>query len=125
MSEFTFSTNLLKLYTNKNSSIFSQATELACKDVTGKIGIIYDDFDYKGNLKESWKQYKLNNIFINATRRLTLSMDDKIQFHNVMKDSEYTPESYLNINDVPDINSLYFVKKNWQYRRKGGKYIQL
>ena len=52
-------------------------------------------------------------------------MDDKIQFHNVMKDSEYTPESYLNINDVPDINSLYFVKKNWQYRRKGGKYIQL
>ena len=119
MSEFIFSNSLLKIYTNKNSSVFSRAGNSISNEIKGRIGVIYDDFDYKGNLKESWKQYNLNHIFINAPRRLTISMDDKIQFHNVMKDSEYTPESYLNVNDVPDINSLYFVKKTGSTGGKG------
>jgi len=119
MSEFTFSNNFLKLYTNKNSSVFSQAAELASKDVTGKIGIIYDDYDYKGDVKELWGKYKLDKIFMNAPRRLTISMDDKIQFHNVMKESKYTPESYLSSDDINDESSLYFVKKTGSTGGKG------
>ena len=60
MTEFTFSNNLLKIRTNKNSNIFLQAANLVSENIVGKIGIIYDDFDYKGNLKELWKQYKLD-----------------------------------------------------------------
>jgi len=111
MSEYTFSNNLLKLYTNKNSNIFSQAGKLACKDLVGKIGIIYDDYDYKGNLKDLWKKDNLDNIFIIAPRRKTISMDDKIMFHKKMKDSVYTPESYLSSDDITDKSCLYFVKK--------------
>ena len=119
MSDFTFSNNFLKLYTNKNSSIFSHAAELASKDITGKIGIIYDDYDYKGDVKELWGKYKLDNFFMNAPRRLTISMDDKIQFHNVMKESKYTPESYLSSDDINDESSLYFVKKTGSTGGKG------
>lgn len=119
MSEFTFSNNFLKLYTNKNSSSFSHAAELASKDITGKIGIIYDDYDYKGDVKELWGKYKLDKIFMNAPRRLTISMDDKIQFHNVMKESKYTPESYLSPDDINDESSLYFVKKTGSTGGKG------
>ena len=119
MSEFTFSSNLIKLYTNKNSSIFSRAAELACKDLTGKIGIIYDDYDYKGDVKELWGKYNLNKIFMNAPRCLTISMDDKIQFHNVMIESKYTPESYLSSDDITDESSLYFVKKTGSTGGKG------
>ena len=119
MSEFTFSKSLLKVYTNRNSSVFSRAGNSITNDLSGRIGVIYDDFDYKGNLKELWKQYNLSDIFINAPRRVTISMDDKIQFHNVMKDSEYTPESYLNVNDISDISGLYFVKKTGSTGGKG------
>lgn len=119
MSEFTFSKSILKIYTNRNSSVFSRAGNSISNDLSGRIGVIYDDFDYKGNLKELWKQYNLSDIFINAPRRVTISMDDKIQFHNVMKDSEYTPESYLNVNDISDISGLYFVKKTGSTGGKG------
>jgi hypothetical protein len=119
MTEYTFSNNLLKIRTNKNSNIFSQAGNLAGENIIGKFGIIYDDFDYKGDLKDKWKQYKLEKIFINAPRRKTRYMDDKISFHKIMKDSVYTPESYLSSETVTDNTSLYFVKKTGSTGGKG------
>ena len=71
MTELTFSNNLLKIYTNKNSSIFSQAANLVLDDINGRIGIIYDDYDYKGNLPEIWKKYTLKKVCIVAPRRKT------------------------------------------------------
>lgn len=112
MSELTFYKSLLKIYTNKNSSVFSRAGNCISNDLTGRIGLIYDDFDYKGDVEELWKKYNLDKIFINAPRRITISMDDKIMFHNKMENSNYTPESYLSYDNITDRSSLYFVKKS-------------
>jgi hypothetical protein len=119
MTEFTICNNLVKIYTNKNSSIFSQAGNLAFDYITSRIGLIYDDFDYKGHLKELWGKYKLDKVFMNAPRRLTISMDDKIMFHKKMKDSYYTPESYLTYHDIIDKSAMYFVKKSGSTGGKG------
>lgn len=119
MSDFTFTTNLLKIYTNKNSSIFSQAGNLAINDINDKIGFIYDDFDYKDDFKKMWGKYNLNKIFVNAPRRLTVKMDDKIHFHNIMNTSDYTPQSYTSVDEITDKNSLYFVKKSNSTGSKG------
>ena len=45
MTEFLFSNNLLKIHTNKNSSVFSLAGESIYNKINGKYGIIYDDYD--------------------------------------------------------------------------------
>ena len=119
MNELIFTNNLLKIYTNKNRKIFSQAGHITYKDLLGKVGIIYDDYDYKGSPKDLMKNDGLDKIFINAPRRITFSMDDKIAFHNVMNDSKYTPESYLSYENVIDKSSLYFVKKTGSTGGKG------
>lgn len=120
MNELTFNNNhFLKIYTNKNSSIFSKAGSLAYINVVGKIGIIYDDYDYKGCVKDLLKKDNLDKIFINAPRRLTDSIDDKIQFHNIMKESYYTPESYISPDNITDKSSLYFLKKKHSSGGKG------
>jgi hypothetical protein len=119
MSEITTFDNLIKVYTNKNSHIFKQASEIAIHDIKGKYGFIYDDYDYKGDLVNTWKPLKIENIFINAPRRITVSLDDKILFHKNMKDSIYTPESYLSIDEISDKESLYFVKKTGSTGSKG------
>ena len=90
--------NYLHVYVNTN--IFSKAGSLASRDLVGKIGIVYDD--YKGTLKDLLKKDSLDKIFINAPRRKTISMDDKIYFHNIMKESDYTPESYLSYDNITD-----------------------
>lgn len=125
MSELTFSRNILKIYTNKCSNIFSLAGESVFNDIDGKIGIVYDDFDCKQDIIDNWKPYKLERIFTLANRRKTLHMDDKICFHKRMYDSVFTPESYLNINDISDIsnnNNLYFVKNT---QSTGGKGVNI
>lgn len=119
MSEITTFVNLIKVYTNKNSHIFKQASEIAIHDIKGKYGFIYDDYDYKGDLVNTWKPLKLETIFINAPRRITVSLDDKILFHKNMKDSIYSPESYLSIDEISDKESLYFVKKTGGTGGKG------
>ncbi len=111
MTEVLFSNNLLKLFTNKNNSVFRGACKEIYSDIKGRVGFIYDDFDYNPKLIESWKQYNLDKIFVNARRRKTIRMDDKILFHKKMSSSKFTPESYLSINEITDKESLYFVKK--------------
>lgn len=111
MSEALFSNNLLKLFTNKNNSIFRSACQQMYPNIKGKVGFIYDDFDYNQKLIESWTPYNLDKLFINAKRRKTISMDDKILFHKKMSMSQFTPESYLSIDKITDKESLYFVKK--------------
>jgi hypothetical protein len=119
MTECTFSNNLLKVYTNKSPSVFSLAGEIVHNKIQGKYGIVYDDFDCKKTTINSWKPYKLQTIFTNAPRRKTIHMDDKILFHKKMSDSIFTPESYLNVNDIIDNNNLYFVKKTGSTGGKG------
>jgi len=119
MSEITTFNDLIKVYTNKNRLIFKEASEIAIHHIKGKYGFIYDDYDYKGDLVNTWKSLKLKNIFINAPRRITLSIDDKILFHKNMKESIYTPESYLSIDEINDKESLYFVKKPGSTSCKG------
>ena len=41
MPELTFSNNVLKLYTNKSSSIFALAGESISDNINGKYGIIF------------------------------------------------------------------------------------
>lgn len=119
MSEITTFNDLIKVYTNKNRLIFKEASEIAIHYIKGKYGFIYDDYDYKGDLVNIWKALKLETIFINAPRRITVSLDDKILFHKNMKDSIYTPESYLSIDEISDKESLYFVKKRGSTSGKG------
>lgn len=119
MSDLTFSNNLIKMYTNKNVNILSAGAKLALDYINGKIGLIYDDYDYKGNLVQEWKKYKLEEIYINSPRKKTINMDDKIFFHNIMKDSVYTPESYLSKEEIDDKESLYFVKNRGGTGGKG------
>jgi hypothetical protein len=119
MSELTFSNNVLKVYTNKSSSIFALAGESISNNINGKYGIIYDDFDCKTDIIDSWKSYKLQTIFINAPRRKTVCMDDKILFHKRMSESIFTPESYLKGDEVIDKDALYFVKETGSTGGKG------
>ena len=119
MSELTFSNNLLKMYTNKNSSVFSLAGEMVHNKIRGKYGIVYDDFDCKKEVINSWKSYNLQTIFTNAPRRKTIHMDDKILFHKRMSDSIFTPESYLTTDDINDKTGLFFVKKTGSTGGKG------
>lgn len=122
MNELTFINHLLKIYTNKNTSIFKKAGVLAFKNLVGRIGIIYDDYDYKEDLKDLLKKDSLDKIFINAPRRITIMMDDKIYFHNIMNQSDYTPESYLSCDNIIDKTSSYFVKKS---NSTGGKGVNI
>ena len=119
MSELTFSNNLLKISTNKNSSVFSLAGEMVHNKIQGKYGIVYDDFDCKKEVMNSWRPYNLHTIFTNAPRRKTLHMDDKIFFHKRMSDSIFTPESYLTVNEINDKTGLFFVKKTGSTGGKG------
>lgn len=121
MSELTLLNGLLiKLYTNKNLSIFKssliEAKESIDIDISGIYGIIYDDFDIKEEIKKRWlTDYNGIKIFNVARRRKTIRMDSKLAFGKQMKDSIYTPPTYLNYNDIPtttDSNALFFVKKD-------------
>ncbi len=119
MSNLTFYNNLLKIYTNKNSSVFSLAGEIVHNKIQGKYGIVYDDFDCKKEVINSWKTYNLHAIFMNAPRRKTIHMDDKILFHKRMSDSIFTPESYLTVDEINDKTGLFFVKKTDSTGGKG------
>ena len=63
--------------------------------------------------------YKLDKIFFNSVRRKTYKIDDKIAFHNVMHSSEFTPESYLDKEEIKDKDSLYFIKDRGTTGGKG------
>ena len=119
MSELTlFNGLLIKLYTNKNFSIFKSGVLDAEKslDISGIYGIIYDDYDIKEELKKKWlKEYNDIKIFNVARRRKTIRMDSKILFAKKMKDSIYTPITYLKYEDIPittEKNTLFFLKKD-------------
>ena len=111
MSTFTFSDKFLKVYTNKNSSVFSDAGKQAYKDIEGRYGVMYNDFDCDKKMINDWKGERFERFFTNSPRRLTLKMDDKIAFHNVMTESKYTPESYLTLKEISDKDAYYFVKR--------------
>ena len=110
MSSFTFSDRYLKIYTNKNSSVFQNAGKKAYKNIEGKYAIIYSDYNCDKKMLDEWKKDNFQTVFYNSTRGKTLKMDDKIGFHNVMSESKYTPESYLDIKNITDKDALYFVK---------------
>ena len=119
MTEFTLLNGLLiKLYTNKNSTNFNSGALEAQKniDINGIFGLIYDDFDVKDELKKKWeKEYRDIKIYTVAKRRKTIRMDSKLLFANKMKDSLYTPVTYLKYEDIPtttDKNTLFFIKKD-------------
>ena len=122
MTEFLFSNNLLKIHTNKNSSVFSLAGESIYNKISGKYGIIYDDYDCNKDIIQSWKSDKLQTIFTNAPRRKTIHMDDKILFHKRMIDSIFTPESYLTVDEITDKDGLFFVKET---NSTGGKGVHI
>lgn len=119
MTNLLFSNNLLVVYTNKASRVFSLACENMYNSVKGRYGIIYSDYDCDKKILDEWKQYNLQRMFFTAPVSKTFNMDDKILFHNKMKDSNYTPESYLKKEDIVDKNSLYFVKKRGSTASKG------
>lgn len=110
MTTFTYSDKLLRIYTNRNRSVFKYVGETLYKNITGKYGIIYDDFDCNQKIISNWKQYNLTTIFIICPRRKTIKIDDKIMFHKMMSSSKFTPESYLDKSKITDKNALYFVK---------------
>ena len=119
MSEFTLLNGLLiKLYTNKNSTNFKSGALEAQKNINtnGTFGIIYDDFDVKDELKKKWqKEYHDMKIFTVTKRRKTIRMDSKLLFADKMKESIYTPVTYLKYEDIPistDKSALYFIKKD-------------
>lgn len=119
MSEVTlFSGLLIKLYSNKNFNTFKSGLLEAEKkmDISGMYGIIYDDYDVKEELKKKWiKEYKEIKIFNVSRRRKTIRMDSKILFAKKMKDSIYTPLTYLNFNEISETgnkNRLFFIKKD-------------
>ena len=119
MSEITILNGLcIKLYSNKNFNIFKNSLLKAQEelDISGIYGIIYDDFDVKEELKKRWiKEYQDIKIFTVARRRKTIRMDSKLLFANKMKESIYTPVTYLKYEDIPvstDKNTLFFVKKD-------------
>ena len=73
------------------------------------------DYDIKEELKKKWlKEYNDIKIFNVARRRKTIRMDSKILFAKKMKDSIYTPITYLKYEDIPittEKNTLFFLKK--------------
>lgn len=119
MTSLFLSNNLLVVYTNKASRVFSLAGENMCNSVKGRYGLIYSDYDCDKKILDEWKQYNLQRVFFTAPVSKTVNMDDKILFHNKMKDSAYTPESYLKKEDIVDKNSLYFVKNRGSTASKG------
>jgi len=119
MTEFTLLNGLLiKLYTNKNSTIFNSGALEVQKniDVNGIFGLIYDDYDVKDELKKKWeREYRDIKIYTVAKRKKTIRMDSKLLFANKMKESIYTPVTYLKFEDIPestDKNTLFFIKKD-------------
>lgn len=117
--EFIYGNNLLKLYTNLSVGLFDKAAKNVLQKIKGKYGIIYDDFDYDKTIIDKWKKYSLTKIFIQSIRKKTITMDDKIDFHNVMSTSKFTPESYLHKSEITDKESLYFVKDKGSVRGMG------
>ena len=122
--EFVFGFSL-KLYTNKNYQIFKLGAKhlndvADIRGLNNTYGLIYDDFDCNNSIKEKWeKNHPGMKIFTIVKRRNTVTMDSKISFAKKMKDSVYTPETYLNVNDIDTCDdaietdkSLYFIKKN-------------
>ena len=119
MSTFTFSDRFLKIYTNKNSSVFNNAGKEAYKNIEGSYAVMYNDYDCDRKMIEEWKKENFNSVFINSPRRKTLKMDDKISFHKIMSDSIYTPEGYLDVKEVTDKDALYFVKRSGSTGSRG------
>ena len=115
----------IKVYSNKNIDIFRQGVKLVLEEnnASGLYGIVYDDFNPNMEIVNKWKkEYPQMKIFYVATRGKTLCMDSKICFTKIMGTSIYTPESYLNYNEIKDENdeySLYFVKKDGSTGSKG------
>ena len=115
----------IKIYSNKNNDIFKQGVKLVLEEnnASGLYGIVYDDFNPNMDLVNKWKkEYPQMEIFYVATRGKTVCMDSKICFTKRMGTSIYTPESYLNYNEIKnesDEDSLYFVKKDGSTASKG------
>ncbi len=115
MTNITISDKLLKVYTNKNNAIFRSGADQAYSHIEqkGQFGILYDDFNANPEILKSWKKdYPEMVVYSVAKRGKTIPMDSKISFHRNMSTSEYTPESYLSIDEVTDKDAIYFVKKN-------------
>ena len=119
MSTFTFSDKFLKIYTNKNSAVFNKAGKEAYKNIEGNYAVMYNDYNCDKKMLDEWKKENFKKVFYNSTRGKTLKMDDKIGFHNVMSESIYTPESYLDVKKVTDKDALYFVKKTGSTASRG------
>lgn len=124
MTEITVNEKVLKVYTNKNSSIFREGAAMAYEHIheNEQYGVLYDDFNANDEVREKWiKEYPNMTIYKVAKRGKTLQMDSKISFHRKMSLSEYTPESYLTLNEIRDKEAIYFVKKNGS---TGGRGVQ-
>jgi len=121
LEEMCLEQQLLKIYTNKNSSVFKKASQKASKYIhKGCYGFIYDDFNPDMNLKRNWeKKYKNIKVFNIAPMKKTVEMDAKISFTKRMNDSDFTPEGFLSIEEVSDKNALYFLKQNGGTGSKG------
>jgi len=109
----------IMIYTNKNSGVFQKAGKFALDDlksqnIEGIYGIVYDDYNPNMSIVNEWKRiYPYMKIFYVATRGKTLTMDSKISFYRRMNQSTYTPDTYLNYNDIPKDTSMtdfFFVK---------------
>ena len=112
MSTFTFSDRYLKIYTNKNSSVFNSAGQKAYTNIEGRYAVIYSDYNCDRKMIDDWKKENFQTVFYNSTRGKTLGMDDKITLHKIMSESKYTPESYLDVKKITDKDALYFVKSS-------------
>jgi len=126
MSEFINSNAfLLLVWSNKNSSIFGRACKTVSKefDHADTVGIVYDDFDTKGEIEKKWKtQHNNLKIYSVAPRKYTVKMDDKINLSEIMGKSEYIPKWYLKYDDISkdtDPNQLFYVKKRGSTASKG------
>ena len=99
MSEFVKTTAFtLAVYSNKNSSLFEQASENVVSKYEGRkdtVGIIYDDFNANMDIVKSFKKkYKNIKTYHVAPRRTTLQMDDKKFMAKRMNGSNYVPKHY-------------------------------
>ena len=120
MTSYIISDKMLKIYTNKNSSVFKRAADEAYSSLPdGKYGIVYDDFNPDMTLYSNWKTEGITCFHV-ATRGKSLHMDSKILFQKArMNASKYTPQGFYKIEEVTDKDALYFVKKNGSTGSKG------
>ena len=134
-TEITFVNGFqIKIYTNKNSSIFKEAASILKREIIEDktCSILYDDYNPNQDVLKKWNDEKLGSReFVRKITPLskTLKMDDKVSFTKKMMGSFHIPPSYLDaeslehdyVNNIIKDDDVFFVKSTGSSLSKGVK----